>query len=89
MNGLARIRRIHNFEGWKVLIVPFALGYGGRSSITARAASAPTAHALDLLVRLELFSRHTADTGAVEVRLFGLDAAETTKLYRRSQYICM
>jgi hypothetical protein len=51
---------------------------GGDGSIITRTSSAPTADTLDLLVLFQLFARHAADAGAVEIGLFGLDAAETT-----------
>lgn len=50
------------------------------SSVAAGAASAATAHTLDLLVFLQLFLRHTADAGAVEVGLLCLDAGKATEL---------
>ena len=44
-------------------------------SVAARAPSASTANALDLLILLQLRPWHAADAGAVEVGLFGLYAA--------------
>lgn len=50
------------------------------SSITTSTPPTPAAHALDLLVLLQLLPRHAADARAVEVGLFGLDASQTAQL---------
>ena len=49
-------------------------------SVTARAATAPAAHTLHLLILLQLLSRHTADTRRVEIRLLRLNTAQAAKL---------
>jgi hypothetical protein len=51
--------------------------------VIARAAPAPTADALDLLVLLQLFSGHAADACAVEVGLLGLDASQAAQLLEK------
>lgn len=56
-------------------------------SITARAAPTATTHALDLLILFQLLARHAADARAVEVGLFGLDAAEAAEL--KHKYVRM
>lgn len=51
-----------------------------RCLVGRRAAPASTAHALDVLILLELGPRHSADTRRVEVRLLGLDAPQAAEL---------
>ena len=48
--------------------------------VIARATSAPTADALNLLVLLQLSAWHTADTSAVEIGLLRLNAPQTAQL---------
>lgn len=50
-------------------------------SVATRAPSAPATDALNLLVLLQLLSRHATDARAVEVRLFRLDAAQAAELH--------
>ena len=52
--------------------------------VIARAAPAPTADALDLLILLQLFSGHAADACAVEVGLLGLNAAQAAELSKET-----
>lgn len=53
---------------------------GGWHLIAAGTAPAPTADTLDGLLLLELRFRHPANTGGIEIGLFGLDAAKTAQL---------
>jgi hypothetical protein len=48
--------------------------------ITARASPTPTAHALDILLLLQLRLGDAADARCAEVGFFGLDAAEAAEL---------
>lgn len=52
-------------------------------SVTARASPASTAHTLDRVFLFELGFRHTTDARGVEIRLFGLNAAEAAELFPR------
>jgi hypothetical protein len=50
------------------------------SLITTSTTPTPTAHALNLLVLLQLLARHAADTRAIEVRLLRLNAPQAAQL---------
>lgn len=58
-------------------------------SVATGTPTTPAAHALDLLILLQLLARHSTDACAVEVGLLGLDAAKTTQLYTICQRIDM
>ena len=49
-------------------------------SITTRTATTSTTHALNILFLVQLRLRHAADASGVEIRFFGLDAAEAAEL---------
>lgn len=51
--------------------------------IATGAASAPAAHALDLLILFQLLARHAANARAIEIGLLCLDTPQTAKLRPR------